>query len=83
MYMRYIKNYTSFLNENIFNDDNIIEVNNANNVIDYWERNEEDSNIYLQFIDFDKIEVSIDDNYDGGIDDAIEKVENIIYNAGL
>ena len=62
---------------------NIIKVNNANNIINYWERWEEDSDIYLQFIDFDKIEVSIGEDYDGSIEDAIERVENVIYNAHL
>ena len=70
-----------FLNENV--NSNIIKVNNANNIIDYWERNEEDSDIYLQFIDFDKIEVSIGEEYDGSIEDAIERVENVIYSAKL
>ena len=70
-----------FLNENV--NSNIIKVNNANNIIDYWERNEEDSDIYLQFIDFDKIEVSIGEDYDGSIEDAIERVENVIYSAKL
>ena len=62
---------------------NIIKVNNANNIINYWERWEDDSDIYLQFIDFDKIEVSIGEDYDGSIEDAIERVENVIYNAHL
>ena len=61
----------------------IIDVNNANNIINYWERNETDSGIYLQFIDFDKIEVSISDDYDGTIEDAVERVESVIYNAKL
>ena len=62
---------------------NIIKVNNANNIINYWERWEDDSDIYLQFIDFDKIEVSIGEDYDGSIEDAIERVKNVIYNAHL
>jgi len=61
----------------------IIEVNNANNIVDYWERNENDSEIYLEFIDFDKIEVSISDDYDGTIEDAVERVESVIHNASL
>jgi hypothetical protein len=61
----------------------IIDVNNANNIINYWERNETDSEIYLQFIYFDKIEVSIGDDYDGTIEDAVERVGSVIYNAKL
>ena len=81
-----MKNYINttlnqFLNENV--NTNIIKVNNANNIIDYWERNEDDSDIYLQFIDFDKIEVSIGGDYGGSIEDAIERVKNVIYNAHL
>ena len=67
---------------------NIIKVNNATNILNYWEQCywegwEDDSDIYLQFIDFDKIEVSIGEDYDGSIEDAIERVENVIYNAHL
>ena len=81
-----MKNYihttlNQFLNENV--NTNIIKVNNANNIIDYWERNKDDSDIYLQFIDFDKIEVSIGGDYGGSIEDAIERVKNVIYNAHL
>lgn len=70
-----------FLTENV--NAKVIKVTNANSIIDYWERNENDSNIYLQFIDFDEIEVTINDEYDGNIDDAIERVENVIYSARL
>jgi hypothetical protein len=67
-----------------FIGENIINVDNANNVVDYWERNQDDSNILVEFIDFDKVEVSIDeDNYDGTIEDAIESVKDTIFNARL
>lgn len=61
----------------------IIKVNNANNIIDYWERNMYDSNIYLELIDFDEVEISLDDMYDGDINDAIETIESIQFSARL
>ena len=61
----------------------IITVNNAANIVDYWERNRDDSGVFLQFIDFDKVEVFLEDGSEGTIEDAIHDVKAVIYNANL
>lgn len=55
----------------------------AKNVVWYWENRRQDSLIHLSFIDFDKIEVYIEDGYNGTIKDAVEYVENVIFNSHL
>jgi len=60
-----------------------IKVPNAEKVCDYFERNRADGEIFLQFIDFDKIEISISDDYDGDIEDAEDTVMNVIFSARL
>ena len=60
-----------------------IEVRKAFAVCEYWERNQDESNIHVQFIHFDKVEVNILDGYEGTIDDAVETVQSVIFNAHL
>ena len=60
-----------------------MKVSNATKLVEYWERNEYDSNIHLQFTDFDEIEVYLDPDYDGTLLDAIEKINHVIYSARL
>jgi Fe-S cluster biosynthesis and repair protein YggX len=70
----------------VLKTEKVITVPNAENILLYWGRHGDiyaDGNIALSFVDFDKIEVSISENYDGDIESAIETVESVITNAGL
>lgn len=55
----------------------------AANAVNYWERNKSDSGIFVEFKDFDKIEVSISEGFDGGIDEAVESVKTTLFNAHI
>ena len=61
----------------------IIEVNNANNLVSFWERNKDDSGITLQFIDSNKVEIYLLDEYEDTIEDAEELVKYVEFAARL
>jgi len=61
----------------------VIEMQSAYYITKYWEDKKSDSNVYVQFVDFDKIEVFIDEEYEGDIEDAIAFVKNVAYNARI
>jgi len=61
----------------------VIEIQSAYNIVKYWESNKSDSNVYIQFMDFDKIEVFIDEEFEGDIEDAIDYIKNVVYNARI
>jgi hypothetical protein len=61
----------------------IITIPNAQGIVSYWERNKEDSDIGVSFVDFDKVEISLYDGYDGSMEDAVEYVKSIAHNAGI
>ena len=60
-----------------------MKVPSAIKLVEYWARNEDDSNIYLQLTDFDEVEVYLDPDYNGTLLDAIEKINHVIYSARL
>lgn len=61
----------------------VFTVQNAIGVVSYWENNREESEIMVGFKDFDKIEVSITDEYIGSIEDAFEEVINVAFIAHI
>jgi hypothetical protein len=60
-----------------------LKVKNATAVCNYFDRNMEDSGIFVQFIDFDKIEISLSEDYDGTISDAENTILDLIFRAKL
>jgi len=63
----------------------IIKVNNnAFAIVEFWEKHRQDSNIFIELRDFDKVEISIDeDNFKGSMEDASEIVKETLFNARL
>lgn len=59
---------------------------NATEVVGYWDRHGEiysDGKISVSFKDFDKIEVCVSEDFDEGIDEAVETVLNVASSAKL